>query len=153
MYGVRVAMLPSPRASSAAITPSARNDTLGQPFPTMRGAGEAEPPIALGQFDRELCPLPITGSSRRHLRIAPLPDPITQLPFLVGQQFTQAVGSDGYGIYITRNGIAFRVRPHRYALALAIGVPLGADTFALHQCDSRLWPRESPPGSASVRAR
>lgn len=81
-----------------------------------------------------------------------LPDPITHRAFLVGQQFTQAVGSDGYGIYITRNGIAFRVRPHRYALALAIGVPLGADTFALHQCDSRLWPRVSPPGSASVRA-
>ena len=31
----RVAMLPSPRASSAAIMPSARNETPGHPSPTM----------------------------------------------------------------------------------------------------------------------
>src|SRR6478752_7426325 len=63
----------------------------GATVPDDRGAGDAEPPIALGQFDRELCPLPITGSSRCHLRVAPLPDPITHLAFLVGQQFIQTV--------------------------------------------------------------
>src|SRR6476661_11279929 len=63
----------------------------GATDPDDRGAGNAEPPIAFGQFDRELRPFPITGSGRCHLRVAPLPDPITHLAFPVGQQFIQTV--------------------------------------------------------------
>jgi hypothetical protein len=38
--------------------------------------------------------------------------------------------------FITRAGMGFCVRPYRYALALAIGSALGADVFALHECDN-----------------
>ena len=69
----------------------------GATVPDDRGAGNAEPPIALGQFDRELCAFPITGSGRCHLRVAPLPDPITHLAFLIGQQFIQTVEIGGPG--------------------------------------------------------
>jgi hypothetical protein len=37
--------------------------------------------------------------------------------------------------FITRAGMGFCVRPNRYALALATGSALGADMFALHECD------------------
>ena len=47
-----------------------------------------------------------------------------------------SIGADGYGRYfITRAGMGFCVRPNRYALALATGSALGADMFALHECD------------------
>lgn len=47
-----------------------------------------------------------------------------------------AIGADGYGrFYITRGGRGVCVRPHRYALALATGMPLGEATLALHECD------------------
>jgi len=46
------------------------------------------------------------------------------------------IGADGYGRYfITRAGMGLCVRPNRYALALATGSALGADMFALHECD------------------
>ena len=35
-----------------------------------------------------------------------------------------------------RAGMGFCVRPNRYALALATGSALGADVFALHECDN-----------------
>ncbi|MDT5365672.1 MAG: hypothetical protein QOC62_103, partial [Mycobacterium sp.] len=37
--------------------------------------------------------------------------------------------------YITRDGIGRCVRPNRYALALATGIALTPDVFALHECD------------------
>jgi len=37
--------------------------------------------------------------------------------------------------FITRAGMGLCVRPNRYALALATGSALGADVFALHECD------------------
>ena len=47
------------------------------------------------------------------------------------------IGADGYGRYfITRAGMGLCVRPHRYALALATGSAVGADVFALHECDN-----------------
>lgn len=57
----------------------------GATVPDDRGAGNAEPPVILGQFDRKLCPLPVTGSGGCHHRVAPLPDPVTHLAFLVSQ--------------------------------------------------------------------
>jgi hypothetical protein len=48
-----------------------------------------------------------------------------------------SIGADGYGRYfITGAGMGFCVRPNRYALALATGSALGADVFALHECDN-----------------
>ena len=48
-----------------------------------------------------------------------------------------SIGADGYGRYfITRSGMGFCVRPNRYALALATGSAVGADVFALHECDN-----------------
>ena len=48
-----------------------------------------------------------------------------------------SIGADGYGRYfITRAGVGFCVRPNRYALALATESALGADVFALHECDN-----------------
>ena len=48
-----------------------------------------------------------------------------------------SIGSDGYGRYfITRAAMGLCVRPNRYALALATGSALGADVFALHECDN-----------------
>jgi hypothetical protein len=45
-------------------------------------------------------------------------------------------GADGFGrFFITRAGMGFCVRPNRYALALATGSAVGADAFALHECD------------------
>ena len=38
--------------------------------------------------------------------------------------------------FITRAGMGFCVRPNRYALALATGSAVGADVFALHECDN-----------------
>ena len=36
--------------------------------------------------------------------------------------WTGAIGADGYGrFYLTRDGVGFCVRPHRYALAIACG--------------------------------
>ena len=37
--------------------------------------------------------------------------------------------------FVTRAGMGFCVRPNRYALALATGAAVGADVFALHECD------------------
>jgi hypothetical protein len=48
-----------------------------------------------------------------------------------------SIGTDGYGQYfITHAGMGFCVRPNRYALAFATGSALGADVFALHECDN-----------------
>ena len=47
------------------------------------------------------------------------------------------IGADGYGRYfITRSGMGLCVRPNRYVLALATGSAVGADVFALHECDN-----------------
>jgi len=44
-----------------------------------------------------------------------------------------SIGADGYGLfYITRQGRGLCVRPHRYALALATGEPLGTTLAAQH---------------------
>jgi hypothetical protein len=39
------------------------------------------------------------------------------------------------------------VRPNRYALALATGSALGADVFALHECDNPVCIKVSGPGA------
>jgi hypothetical protein len=49
--------------------------------------------------------------------------------------------------FITRGGMGFCVRPNRYALALATGSALGADVFALHECDNPVCVKVSGPGS------
>lgn len=50
-----------------------------------------------------------------------------------------AVGKDGYGrFFIYRDGRGLCVRPNRYALARASEEPLGADVYALHECDTPL---------------
>jgi uncharacterized protein YggE len=48
-----------------------------------------------------------------------------------------AIGTDSYGrFYITRGGVGRCVRPNRYALALATGITLTPEVFALHECDN-----------------
>jgi hypothetical protein len=59
-----------------------------------------------------------------------------------------SIGADGYGRYfITRAGMGFCVRPNRYALALATGSALGADVFALHECDNPVCLKVTGPGA------
>jgi hypothetical protein len=43
--------------------------------------------------------------------------------------------------------MGFCVRPNRYALALATGSDLGADVFALHECDNPVCVKVSGPGA------
>jgi hypothetical protein len=45
--------------------------------------------------------------------------------------------------------MGFCVRPNRYALALATESALGADVFALHECDNPVWVRVSWPGETA----
>ena len=53
--------------------------------------------------------------------------------------FTGAIGKDGYGrFFIYRGGSGICVRPHRYALARWLKVPLRPDELGLHGCDSPL---------------
>lgn len=53
--------------------------------------------------------------------------------------WVRAIGGDGYGrFFITREGRGRGVRPHRYALARALGRPLAPDAFALHGCNNPL---------------
>ena len=47
--------------------------------------------------------------------------------------------------FITRAGMGFCVRPNRYALALATGSAVGADVFALHECDNPVCVKVSGP--------
>ena len=48
----------------------------------------------------------------------------------------RGVGADGYGrFFIARGGMGFCVRPSQYALALATKSAVGADVFALRECD------------------
>ena len=49
--------------------------------------------------------------------------------------------------FITRAGMGFCVRPNRYALALATGSAVGADVFALHECDNPVCVKVSGPGA------
>lgn len=50
--------------------------------------------------------------------------------------WTGAIGADGYGrFYLTRDGVGFCVRPHRYALAVVAG-SVAAGVLGLHQCDN-----------------
>lgn len=50
--------------------------------------------------------------------------------------WTEAIGADGYGrFYLTRHGVGFRVRPHRYALAIA-GGSVAAGVLGLHERDN-----------------
>jgi hypothetical protein len=49
--------------------------------------------------------------------------------------------------FITRAGMGFCVRPNRYALALATGSAVGADVFALHECDNPVCVRVSGSGA------
>jgi hypothetical protein len=59
-----------------------------------------------------------------------------------------SIGADGYGRYfITRAGMGFCVRHNRCALALATGSALGADVFALHECDNPVCVKVSGPGA------
>jgi hypothetical protein len=57
-----------------------------------------------------------------------------------------AIGTDSYGrFYITRDGVGRCVRPNRYALALATGMALTPDVFALHECDVPLCVKVAEP--------
>ena len=49
--------------------------------------------------------------------------------------------------FITRAGMGFCVRPNRYALALATGSAVGADVFALHECDNPVCVKVSEAGA------
>jgi hypothetical protein len=49
--------------------------------------------------------------------------------------------------FITRAGMGFCVRPNRYVLALATGSAVGADVFALHECDNPLCVKVSGSGA------
>lgn len=67
-----------------------------------------------------------------------------------------SIGDDGYGRYWIRRDEKQRiVRPHRYALALALGRTLEADEFALHEvCDNplcvRAWGEPDTPNRPHV---
>ena len=50
--------------------------------------------------------------------------------------------------FITRAGMGLCVRPNRFALALATGSAVGADVFALHECDNPVCVKVSGPGAA-----
>jgi hypothetical protein len=59
---------------------------------------------------------------------------------------TGGTGKDGYGrFFIYRAGIC--VRPHRYALARWLAVPLGPDELGLHECDKPLCVKVCDPGA------
>jgi hypothetical protein len=59
-----------------------------------------------------------------------------------------AIGTDSYGrFYITRDGVGRCVRPNRYALALASGLALTPDVFALHECDVPLCVKVAVAGA------
>ena len=63
-----------------------------------------------------------------------------------------SIGADGYGLfYITRQGRGLCVRPHRYALALATGEPLGT-TLALHECDMPVCVKVAVPQAVRQQA-
>jgi hypothetical protein len=52
------------------------------------------------------------------------------------QHLDGAIGADGYGrFYLTRDGVGFCVRPHRYALAI-VGGRVAAGALGLHECDN-----------------
>jgi hypothetical protein len=58
-------------------------------------------------------------------------------------------GADGFGrFFITREGMGLCVRPDRHALALATGSALGADVFALHECDDPVCVKVRGSGGA-----
>jgi hypothetical protein len=62
--------------------------------------------------------------------------------------FAGAIGKDGYGrYYIYRGGTGICVRPNRYALARALGVPLEPEQLALHECDHVLCVKVCAPGA------
>ena len=90
-----VLMLPSPRASSAAIMPSASGESPGQPSPTDRPAGNAERRVARHQIEGEFRAFPVTGRDRGDLGVAPDPDPIPEPPFRVGEQVVEPVEIGG----------------------------------------------------------
>ncbi|TFI40899.1 hypothetical protein E4P29_22165 [Rhodococcus sp. 1R11] len=53
-----------------------------------------------------------------------------------------AIADDGYGrFWLMRDGRQRVVRPHRYALARALGVPLTDEVTALHLCDNPICVR------------
>lgn len=63
--------------------------------------------------------------------------------------WTGGIGADGYGrFFVTRDGHGFCVRPNRYALAMASGVPLGGEVLALHECDNPICVKVCPPGAS-----
>ena len=49
--------------------------------------------------------------------------------------------------FIAREGIGFCLRPNRYALAVASGSALGADVFAVHECDNPVCVKVSGLGA------
>ena len=55
--------------------------------------------------------------------------------------------------FIYRGGTGICVRPHRYALARRLSVPLGPDELGLHECDMPLCVkhRHSQLGSSGIR--
>jgi hypothetical protein len=58
-----------------------------------------------------------------------------------------SIGADGYGRLHHPWGMGFCVRPNRYALALATGSALGADVFALRECDNPVRVKVSGAGA------
>lgn len=62
--------------------------------------------------------------------------------------WTGAIADDGYGRWWIRRGCTERIiRPHRYALAIALGGHLDGNNVAMHLCDNPICVRaETPPG-------
>lgn len=62
--------------------------------------------------------------------------------------WTGAIADDGYGRWWIRRGHLDRViRPHRYALAIALGGHLGGTGVAMHLCDNPICVRAEPPAA------
>ncbi|MEV8237839.1 hypothetical protein AB0P23_21535 [Rhodococcus sp. NPDC077669] len=62
-----------------------------------------------------------------------------------------AVADDGYGrFWLMRGGRQRVVRPHRYALARELGVPLTDDVTALHLCDNPICVRVTLDSDAAA---
>ncbi|WJJ14705.1 hypothetical protein P9990_27075 (plasmid) [Prescottella equi] len=56
-----------------------------------------------------------------------------------------AIADDGYGrFWVTRDDHPRVLRPHRYALALALGEPLAPTVVAMHLCDNPVCVRAEP---------
>lgn len=67
--------------------------------------------------------------------------------------WTGAIADDGYGRWWIRREHGERIiRPHRYALAIALGGHLDGDGVAMHLCDNPICVRAETPTEARTGA-